>query len=132
MGGGPSGGGMTPPPMDNGSGSELDNMDSSMNADDNGTINGEEGSVPTQDMPTDNTPMESALKRKPLLTESSTLDKLFDKYLSTLNEHNSHLNETKVERVKAYDDDALLINEDFDKMINALGKFVNDETEEQN
>lgn len=132
MGGGPSGGGMTPPPMDNGSGSELDSMDSSMNADDNGTINGEEGSVPTQDMPTDNTPMESALKRKPLLTESSTLDKLFDKYLSTLNEHNSHLNETKVERVKAYDDDALLINEDFDKMINALGKFVNDETEEQN
>lgn len=132
MGGGPSGGGMTPPPMDNGSGSELDSMDSSMNGDDNGTINGEEGSVPTQDMPTDNTPMESALKRKPLLTESSTLDKLFNKYLSTLNEHNSHLNETKVERVKAYDDDALLINEDFDKMINALGKFVNDETEEQN
>ena len=50
-----------------------------------------------------------------------------DKYLSKLNEHTLSPKETKYERVEVYDGNSFLINEEFDKMIDALGKFVDDD-----
>jgi hypothetical protein len=109
-GGGPMGGGAPPPaPMgDNGDlGGELDGL-GAPGAEDSGDINGQEGSMPTSDMSTNqNAPMESTNKNKPLITEKI-----------------SNKNVTEFRRADIYDSDSLLLNEEFDSMINALNKFI--------
>jgi hypothetical protein len=100
-------------PMDDGSG---------------GDINGAEGSMPTQDMggaeppASEAPPMESVRRNKPLINESA-----FDKYVRALDEGVIKEKEVSYNRADVYDSEALLINEEFDKMIKALSKFVDDE-----
>ena len=129
MGGG---GGMTPPPMgDVGDvGGELDGL-GSPNSDDQGDISGQEGTVPTQDMPTDDTatqqPMESRKSgKRPLINEErKLLDSMFDEYLSKVTESkNGIVSNAETKRADIYDSKSLLMNEEFDKMISSLGKFV--------
>ena len=128
-GGAPLGGGSvaSPPPMggEGDLGSDLDEL-GSPGAEDSGDIQGTEGSMNTSDMGTDsNAPMESARSNKPLLVENKkVLDAILDKCVSTLNEHNKTKSETEFKRAKIYDSDSLLLNEEFDKMIGALGKFI--------
>ena len=126
-GGGPMGGGAPPPPM----GDSPDMGDGNMGdiggpGDDTIMMGGAEGSMPTADMGSDpNAPMESRYSNKPLINEqNSKLDAMFNKYLSTLAEHKENRKETEYKRADVYDSDALFINEEFDKMIDALGKFV--------
>lgn len=136
QGGAPSGGGMAPPPMggENELGGELDTL-GQPGQEDMGDISGQEGSVPTQDMPTDDSssmqqvPMESTLaSRKPLLKESSgnKLDTIFDKYMKkVISESKESLQkDAEYKRAEVYDKSSLLMNEEFDKMISSLGKFV--------
>jgi hypothetical protein len=47
-----------------------------------------------------------------------------------LDEHTLSPKETKYERADVYNGDSLMINEEFDKMINALEKFVDKDEEE--
>ena len=132
MGGGDMGGGA--PPMGGGGadlGGDLDAL-GAPGGDEGGDISGMEGSMPTGDMGAggdtgmdEQPPMESALNKKPLIVEGA--DAVFETYLKKLSEHKIPEKETKFERAKVYDSDSLLINEEFDKMINALGKFVNEE-----
>jgi hypothetical protein len=132
-------GGGGAPPMGGGGpdlGGELDGL-GAPGADDSGDIAGQEGSMPTGDMgsggdtgmdagaPPAGPPMENRYRGKKMINEN--LDRMFDKYLSKLNEHNLSPKETKYERANIYDAESLLINEEFDKMIDALGKFVDDE-----
>ena len=126
-GGGAMGGGAPPPPMGDapsmGGSDEIGGP-----GDDTINIQGTEGSMPTADMGNDpNAPMESRYSGKPLINEQNNkLDKMFEKYLSTLTEHKNNPRENEYKRVDSYDSDSLLINEEFDKMINALGKFVDE------
>ena len=77
-----------------------------------------------------NAPMESTHRNRPLVIEqNNNLDKIFEKYLSSLNEHYTNKKETEYKRAEVYDIDALFINEEFDKMINALDKFTKKEEE---
>ena len=128
--GGGGGGGMgAPPPPPTDFGSEMDNI-GAPGADDNGEMSGQEGSMPTQDMGTEGAaPANEVISRsgKKIINEQSNL---FEQYLSSLTGHTMSPKETKYERVKVYDSDSLLINEEFDKMINALGKFVDDDGNE--
>jgi len=120
MGGMPGG---APPPMGDAGdmGADLDAA-GAPGANDTGDIAGQEGSMPTEDMGNNpNAPMESKTNKKPLIVEN-----FFDKYMDLLKENKSNVNETKINRADVYDSDSLLINEEFDKMINALGKFVED------
>ena len=134
--GGPGGGGMgggmgAPPPAPTDFGSEMDNL-GEPGAEDNGDMTGQEGSIPTTDMGTEGAeqPNEAISRNgKKIITEQSNL---FEQYLSSLTGHTTSPKETKYERVKVYDSDSLLINEEFDKMIDALGKFVDDDVEEDN
>lgn len=130
--GGGIGGGMmggAPPSGDLGSastdfGEELDSL-GSPNGDDQGDINGQEGSMPTADMSTDEgqpTNNESVSLKKPLLVENKNT--FTDTYLKMLSEQNGGKSEVKAPKADIYDSEALLINEEFDKMIGALGKFV--------
>ena len=135
MGGGPMGGGAPPPPMGDMGGGGSDNMgdgDIGGPGDDTIMMGGAEGSMPTTDMGTDpNAPMESRYSNKPLINEqNSKLDEMFNKYLSTLTEHKETKRETEYKRADVYDSDALLINEEFDKMIDALGKFAEEKDDE--
>ena len=132
QGGDMGGGGMTPPPMgDVGDvGGELDGL-GSPNSDDQGDISGQEGTVPTQDMPTDDTatqqPMESRKSgKRPLINEErKLLDSMFDEYLSKVTESkNCIVSNAETKRADIYDSKSLLMNEEFDKMISSLGKFV--------
>lgn len=132
QGGDMGGGGMTPPPMgDVGDvGGELDGL-GSPNSDDQGDISGQEGTVPTQDMPTDDTatqqPMESRNSgKRPLINEErKLLDSMFDEYLSKVTESkNGIVSNAETKRADIYDSKSLLMNEEFDKMISSLGKFV--------
>ena len=126
--GGGAGGGMgaPPPPM-----GDAPDMGGDMGAPggDEGMAPAQEGSMPTADMGTDpNAPMESRYSNKPLIKEQNNkLDEMFNKYLSTLNERNEKHRETEYKRANVYDEDSLLINEEFDKMIDELGKFVDNE-----
>lgn len=123
MGGGDIGGG-APPPMDGGGdmGGDLDGLGAPGDDMGGGDIAGQEGSVPTADM---SQPMESKYSNKPLITEQKDkLDKLFDKYIETLSERKEMPLGASYSRVKPHDKDSLLINEDFEKMINSLEKFV--------
>ena len=126
---GGAGGGMgaPPPPM-----GDAPDMGGDMGApmdDGSGMAPAQEGSMPTADMGTDpNAPMESRYSNKPLIKEQNNkLDEMFNKYLSTLNERNEKHRETEYKRANVYDEDSLLINEEFDKMIDELGKFVDNE-----
>jgi hypothetical protein len=126
-GGGASGGmGAPPPPM-----GDAPDMGGDMGAPggDEGMAPAQEGSMPTTDMGTDpNAPMESRYSNKPLINEQNNkLDEMFNKYLSTLKERNEKHRETEYKRANVYDEDSLLINEEFDKMIDELGKFVDNE-----
>lgn len=132
QGGDMGGGGMTPPPMgDVGDvGGELDGL-GSPNSDDQGDISGQEGTVPTQDMPTDDTatqqPMESRKSgKRPLINEErKLLDSMFDEYISKVTESkNGIVSNAETKRADIYDSKSLLMNEEFDKMISSLGKFV--------
>ena len=129
QGGDMGGSGMTPPPMGD-VGGELDGL-GSPNSDDQGDISGQEGTVPTQDMPTDDTatqqPMESRKSgKRPLINEErKLLDSMFDEYLSKVTESkNGIVSNAETKRADIYDSKSLLMNEEFDKMISSLGKFV--------
>lgn len=129
-GGAPPMGGGAPPPM-----GEPDMGGGDIGGPGDDTIvmgGGAEGSMPTADMGTDpNAPMESRYRNKPLIKEQNAkLDDMFNKYLSTLTEHKETKRETEYKRADVYDSDALLINEEFDKMIDALGKFTENKDEE--
>jgi hypothetical protein len=99
-----------------------------------------EGSMPTGDMgaggdigmggepAAGGPPMENRYRGKKVINEN--LDRMFDKYLSKLNEHTLSPKETKYKRVESYSGNSFLINEEFDKMIDALGKFVENDDEE--
>ena len=131
-GGGGMGGGMgAPPPPPTDFGSEMD-ATGAPGADDTGDISGQEGSIPTTDMGTEGAapPANEVISRrdKKIITEQSNL---FEQYIASLTGHTTSPKETKYERVKVYDSESLLINEEFDKMINALGKFVDDDENEQ-
>ena len=130
--GGGGGGGMgAPPPAPTDFGSEMDSL-GAPGAEDTGDMAGQEGSIPTTDMGTEGAeqPNESiSRKDKKVITEQSNL---FEQYLSSLTGHTTSPKETKYERAEVYDSGSLLINEEFDKMINALGKFVDDDVESDN
>lgn len=129
MGGG---GGMAPPPdmgggdMEGDLGGDLEGL-GAPGADDQGDISGQEGTVPTQDMPTESL----SRAKKPLLTEGrKSLDSMFDEYLSKITESKKGLtSDTETKRVDIYDSNSLLMNEEFDKMISSLGKFVKNDNE---
>ncbi len=128
--GGDMGGGMgaPPPPM----GEPDMGSDIGGPGDDTIVVGGAEGSMPTTDMESETSnPMESRYSNKPLINEqNSKLDDMFNKYLSTLSEHKEMKRETEYKRADVYDSDALLINEEFDKMIDALGKFAEKKDED--
>ena len=131
MGGG-SGMGTPPPPM--GEAPDMGDDLSGIGApgdDGSGAMEGQEGSMPTADMGMNpNAPMESTHRNRPLVIEqNNNLDKIFEKYLSSLNEHYTNKKETEYKRAEVYDIDALFINEEFDKMINALDKFTKKDEE---
>ena len=124
MGGG---GGMAPPPdMGGDIGGDLEGL-GAPGANDQGDISGQEGTVPTQDMPTESL----SRTKKPLLTEGrKSLDSMFDEYLSKITESKKGLtSDTETKRVDIYDSNSLLMNEEFDKMISSLGKFVKNDNE---
>lgn len=129
MGGG---GGMAPPPdmgggdMEGDIGGDLEGL-GAPGADDQGDISGQEGTVPTQDMPTESL----SRAKKPLLIEGrKSLDSMFDEYLSKITESKKGLtSDTETKRVDIYDSNSLLMNEEFDKMISSLGKFVKNDNE---
>lgn len=128
-GGSGMGGGMgTPPPM-----GEAPDMGGDMeglgNEGENGMEPAQEGSMPTAEMGNEeNTPMESRYSNKSLINEQNNkLDEMFNRYLSTLNERKEKHRETEYKRASVYDEDSLLINEEFDKMIDELGKFIDKE-----
>ena len=129
--GGPMGGGGAPPPM--GDAPDTIGGDIGGPGDDTIMMGGAEGSMPTADIGNDpNAPMEapneSRYGGKPLINEGNAkLDDMFAKYLSKLNEHHVGKMETQYKRAEVYDSDSLLINEEFDSMIDALGKFVDKE-----
>lgn len=129
MGGG---GGMAPPPdmgggdMEGDIGGDLEGL-GAPGANDQGDISGQEVTVPTQDMPTESL----SRAKKPLLTEGrKSLDSMFDEYLSKITESKKGLtSDTETKRVDIYDSNSLLMNEEFDKMISSLGKFVKNDNE---
>jgi hypothetical protein len=99
------------------------------NEGENGMEPAQEGSMPTAEMGNDeNAPMESRYSNKPLINEQNNkLDEMFNRYLSTLKERKEKHRETEYKRASVYDEDSLLINEEFDKMIDELGKFIDKE-----
>lgn len=122
-GGAPGGVGAPPPPMggEGDMGGELDGL-GAPGSDDTGDISGQEGSMPTADMGNNpNAPMESKKNNKPLLTEN-----FFKEYMDVLTEHKGKQNDIGYQRAEVYDGESLLINEEFDKMIKALTKFVDE------
>ena len=128
-GGGGMGGGMGAPPPPMGDAPDMGGDMGTQGDDGSGMTPAQEGSMPTADMGTDpNAPMESRYSSKPLIKEQNNkLDEMFNKYLSTLNGRNEKHRETEYKRANVYDEDSLLINEEFDKMIDELGKFVDNE-----
>ncbi len=125
--------GAPPPPTPMGGegdmGEGLDDLGGPSDDGMGGDINGAEGSMPTQDMGENpNAPMEALRHKKPLLRESSNT---FDKYYKLLGERSDKPKETMYKRADVYDSEKLLINEEFDKMIKALDKFVDKEDGEE-
>ena len=109
--------------------------------DEMGELAGEEGVEPTAEMGGDNEegggiPMESTRRRKPLIVESSEkrinrkgndLTFLLEKYLDKIKTPNDKKNE----RVGVIDK-TMLINEEFNKMINSLDEKLNNDEENVN
>lgn len=123
--GGMGGGGAAPPPPMGGEGDmggDLNGLGAPGNDGSGGDIAGAEGSMPTADMGTDpNAPMEAVNRNKPLINEQKNV---FDEYMKMLNEHSLKPQEAAYKRADVYDSESLMINEEFDKMIKALNKFV--------
>ena len=123
--GGMGGGGAAPPPPMGGEGDiggDLNGLGAPGDDGSGGDIAGVEGSMPTADMGTDpNAPMEAVNRNKPLINEQKNV---FDEYMKMLNEHSLKPQEAAYKRADVYDSESLLINEEFDKMIKALNKFV--------
>lgn len=142
-GGAPMGGGGPIGGDDFGSG--LDDL-GIPGGDEEGDISGLEGSEPTSEMGGEpsqeggGTPMESVNNNKPLITElrrnsykkslrdsEIKVNMLFSKYLKHLNDLNeSKKQEISIEKADIYDK-SLLINEEFNKMIEGLEKKLNEE-----
>ena len=142
-GGAPMGGGGPIGGDDFGSG--LDDL-GMPGGDEEGDISGLEGSEPTSEMGGESsqegggTPMESVNNNKPLITElrrnsykkslrdsEIKVNMLFSKYLKHLNDLNeSKKQEISIEKADIYDK-SLLINEEFNKMIEGLEKKLNEE-----
>lgn len=151
MGGGGLGGGGGAPMGGGDFGSGLDDL-GAPDSDENGDIAGAEGSEPTADMEsgadtgggdeTGGNPMESRIGRKPILAEAKRrmykklikeseekADKLFSQYLKRLDEANEKKKqETSIEKADIYDK-SLMINEEFNKMLNGLDKKLNEDNE---
>lgn len=126
-------------------GSGLDDL-GMPGGDEEGDISGLEGSEPTSEMGGEpsqeggGTPMESVNNNKPLITElrrnsykkslrdsEIKVNMLFSKYLKHLNDLNeSKKQEISIEKADIYDK-SLLINEEFNKMIEGLEKKLNEE-----
>ena len=123
--GGMGGGGAAPPPPMGGEGDmggDLNGLGAPGDDGSGGDIAGAEGSMPTADMGTDpNAPMEAVNRNKPLISEQKNV---FDEYMKMLNEHSLKPQEAAYKRADVYDSESLMINEEFDKMIKALNKFV--------
>ena len=129
MGGG--GMGAPPPPMggEGELGDDLGGLGAPGDDGSGGDIMGAEGSMPTEDMGQDQgapPPMESVNKNKPLIIERKNA---FDEYVKALSESSKGTKETAYHRADVYDEKSLLINEEFDKMIKALDKFVENKDE---
>ena len=142
-GGAPMGGGGPIGGDDFGSG--LDDL-GMPGGDEEGDISGLEGSEPTSEMGGEpsqeggGTPMESVNNNKPLITElrrnsykkslrdsEIKVNMLFSKYLKHLNDLNeSKKQEISIEKADIYDK-SLLINEEFNKMIEGVEKKLNEE-----
>lgn len=151
MGGGGLGGGGGAPMGGGDFGSGLDDL-GAPDSDENGDIAGAEGSEPTADMESDTdtgggdetggNPMESRIGRKPILAEAKRrmykklikeseqkADQLFSQYLRRLDEANEKKKqETSIEKADIYDK-SLMINEEFNKMLNGLDKKLNEDNE---
>lgn len=151
MGGGGLGGGGGAPMGGGDFGSGLDDL-GTPDSDENGDIAGAEGSEPTADMEsgadtgggdeTGGNPMESRRGRKPILAETKRkmykklikeseqkADQLFSQYLKRLDEANEKKKqETSIEKADIYDK-SLMINEEFNKMLNGLNKKLNEDNE---
>ena len=126
------GGGGAPPPMgggemDSGPGGELDGI-GAPGEPEIGDIAGQEGSVPTAEMGNEMPPPnESKSSGGKLITETRNV---LDEYVRTLDFGEVRTKETKRDRADIYDSSSLLMNEEFDTMIKALGKFVNEDGDE--
>ena len=137
MGGGMPGGGGS-------FGSDLDNL-GAPGGDENGEINGAEGSEPTGEMgsnesgntppPPGPPPSNEAINRKKKLIAENTikesnikLDNLFEQYISKIDNRIERTKkpESIIERTDIYDK-SLLINEEFSKMIDSLNIISNEE-----
>ena len=143
MGGGMSGGGM---PSGGGFGGGLDEL-GTPGAEEQGDIQGAEGSEPTGEMgggseqnggaPTP-PPSNEGKAKKNVLTESKVkkelfenkqmLDNMFEVYLNKIDKRNKKIkkSESIVERADIYDK-SLLINEEFSKMIDSLNLLSEEE-----
>lgn len=110
-----------------------------------GDIPGEEGSMPTADLGGDEgealeagseePPMESINRKKPLITENTIkklatkndkMNFLFEQYLNKFDKVKKKENETHIERAKVYDD-SLMINEEFNKMLDSIDDFIKED-----
>lgn len=151
MGGGGLGGGGGAPMGGGDFGSGLDDL-GAPDSDENGDIAGAEGSEPTADMEsgtdtgggdeTGGNPMESRRGRKAIIAETKRrmykklikeseqkADQLFSQYLRRLDEANEKKKqETSIEKADIYDK-SLMINEEFNKMLNGLNKKLNEDNE---
>lgn len=148
--GGPEdmGGGAPPAGGGGGFGGGLDDLGTE-GADDSGDIAGEEGSMPMADMGGgsdaggapeeaaggEEMPSESRKRKKPLINENKirkiadknkNLNFLLESYLKRFSNANKKTNTATIERAKVFDD-SLMINEEFNKMLNSIDAFVKED-----
>ena len=147
--GGPEDAGGAPPAGGGGDfGGGLDDL-GTPGADDTGDISGEEGSMPTADMGGEQDtegapegaaggeemPSESRKVKKPLINESKirkiadknkNLNFLLESYLKRFSNANKKANTATIERAKVFDD-SLMINEEFNKMLDSIDDFVKED-----
>lgn len=147
--GGPEDMGGGAPPAGGGGdfGGGLDDL-GTPGADDTGDIAGEEGSMPTADMGGgpdaggapegaggEEMPSESRKVRKPLINENKirkiadknkNLNFLLESYLKRFSNANKKTNTASIERAKVFDD-SLMINEEFNKMLDSIDDFVKED-----
>lgn len=147
--GGPEDMGGGAPPAGGGGdfGGGLDDL-GTPGADDIGDIAGEEGSMPTADMGGEpdsegapeggggeEMPSESRKVKKPLINENKIrkiadknkdLNFLLESYLKRFSNANKKTNTASIERAKVFDD-SLMINEEFNKMLNSIDDFVKED-----